>query len=273
MAGARKDRSGARTHSATSPRRVAGDVRDGVPRGCDGGLPATFARFTEELGELAEALRVFPVAPGYFLSEAADVFAWLMHLQNLLHSKTLPPRQPRGRDLVGAFVPGYPDRCGDCGNPVCTCPPILPSTLGRIAHEVPAKRASFGSGGALLPIDEAMELFRASTRSLLLGGHTIEVDASTLQQVRGGVVQLIRLALSQKASAGDQNALLMDALYEVKSAAEAQRLTEETLHDLAEAIARMDSEGRSVLLEFLTGTASGAWAAARVELVGQLVRG
>ena len=41
----------------------------------------TFARFTEELGELGEALRVSPVAPGYFLSEASDVFAWLMHLQ------------------------------------------------------------------------------------------------------------------------------------------------------------------------------------------------
>ena len=48
--------------------------------------PATIGRFTEELGELAEALRAAPVAPGYFLSEGADVFAWLMHLQNLIHS-------------------------------------------------------------------------------------------------------------------------------------------------------------------------------------------
>lgn len=50
--------------------------------------PATFARFTEELGELSEAVHVFPIAPGYFLSEAADVFAWLMHLQNILHHRS-----------------------------------------------------------------------------------------------------------------------------------------------------------------------------------------
>ena len=54
----------------------------------------------------------------------------------------------------------YPDRCDICDNVVCTCPPILPSTLGRIAHDVPGHRASFSEGGALLPIDEAMELFR-----------------------------------------------------------------------------------------------------------------
>jgi hypothetical protein len=28
--------------------------------------PATFGRFAEEMGETAEAIRVFPVAPGYF---------------------------------------------------------------------------------------------------------------------------------------------------------------------------------------------------------------
>jgi NTP pyrophosphatase (non-canonical NTP hydrolase) len=47
-------------------------------------LGPTFARLVEELGELAEALRIFPASPGYFLSEAADLFAWLMHIQNIM---------------------------------------------------------------------------------------------------------------------------------------------------------------------------------------------
>jgi NTP pyrophosphatase (non-canonical NTP hydrolase) len=39
-------------------------------------------RLSEELGELAEAIRVLPVAPQYFVSEAPDVFAWLMGFAN-----------------------------------------------------------------------------------------------------------------------------------------------------------------------------------------------
>lgn len=46
-----------------------------------------FARLYEELAELAEAVRVFPSVPGYFLSEAADVFAWLMKVQNIIDEK------------------------------------------------------------------------------------------------------------------------------------------------------------------------------------------
>jgi len=97
---------------------------------------ATFARFTEELGELAEAIRVFPIAPGYFLSEASDVFAWLMHLQNLIEDKTEIPSDERHTILEREFQKAYPDRCRDCGSPVCTCRAVLDSTLGRIAHEL-----------------------------------------------------------------------------------------------------------------------------------------
>jgi hypothetical protein len=127
--------------------------------------PPTFGRFTEELGELAEALRVFPVAPGYFLSEAADVFAWLMHLQQLVERKT--PLAERGRVLEAAFASAYGNGCADCGAEVCACPPILPSTLGRIAHEVPEGRASFSAGGALLSTADAMGLFAPGAKVIM----------------------------------------------------------------------------------------------------------
>lgn len=121
--------------------------------------PATIGRFTEELGELAEALRVWPIEPGYFLSEAADVFAWLMHLQNLIHTKRQLKAAERGRQLTEWFAKSYPDRCTDCQNSVCTCPPILSDRLGRIANEIPTGGDAFAKGGALVNADEASRLF------------------------------------------------------------------------------------------------------------------
>jgi pyrimidine deaminase RibD-like protein/NTP pyrophosphatase (non-canonical NTP hydrolase) len=120
----------------------------------------SFARLNEELGELAEAIRVFNAVPGYFLSEAADVFAWLMHIQNLIESKSRTRFEDRGRALEDSFARAYPDGCQECGQRVCACPPILASTIGRIAHEVPKLRGAFGAGGRFLTSEEASRLFR-----------------------------------------------------------------------------------------------------------------
>jgi pyrimidine deaminase RibD-like protein/NTP pyrophosphatase (non-canonical NTP hydrolase) len=120
----------------------------------------SFGRLSEELGELAEALRVFPAAPGYFLSEAADVFAWLMHIQNIVDQKKGTPKAERGRHFEEAVCLAYPDHCLDCGQPVCDCPPILESTIGRIAHEVPTGRGSFDSNGSFLTPDKVLARFQ-----------------------------------------------------------------------------------------------------------------
>jgi pyrimidine deaminase RibD-like protein len=120
---------------------------------------ATFARLTEELGELAEALRIFPAAPGYFLSEASDVFAWLMHVQNLIDQKKGTPKLKRGEFLESSFSYAYPDRCLDCNQTKCSCPPILEETIGRIGHEVPKSRGSFDSEGSFMTADRARQIF------------------------------------------------------------------------------------------------------------------
>jgi pyrimidine deaminase RibD-like protein/NTP pyrophosphatase (non-canonical NTP hydrolase) len=122
--------------------------------------PKTFAKLTEEIGELAEALRVFTAAPGYFLSEAADVFAWLMKLNNLVEYPL--PRTNRGEMLQGALAEAYPSRCRDCNAAICTCPPILPTTIGRIAHEVPTSFVSFGAGGSYLTAEKRSQKFGPS---------------------------------------------------------------------------------------------------------------
>lgn len=120
----------------------------------------SFGRLTEELGELAEALRIFPAAPGYFLSEASDVFAWLMHIQNIIDQKKRTPKVDRGLILETAFCYAYPDRCLDCNQSKCSCPPILEGTVGRIAHEVPKGRGSFDAGGSFMTVDKARLQFK-----------------------------------------------------------------------------------------------------------------
>lgn len=109
------------------------------------GYGSTFARLTEELGELAESLRVFSERRGYFLSEAADVFAWLMHVQNLIDRDNETPKAERGNPLATALSIAYPDRCIDCGSGKCICPPVLENTIGRIAHEGPKSEALFNA--------------------------------------------------------------------------------------------------------------------------------
>jgi pyrimidine deaminase RibD-like protein/NTP pyrophosphatase (non-canonical NTP hydrolase) len=104
---------------------------------------STFARCTEELGELAEALRVFPEAPDYFLNEAADVFAWLMHMRNLIDRRGGVSKKDRGVVFEKEFCTAYPDRCVDCGEATCICPPILKWTIGRIARELPGGHEHF----------------------------------------------------------------------------------------------------------------------------------
>jgi NTP pyrophosphatase (non-canonical NTP hydrolase) len=116
-----------------------------------------FAKLTEEMGELAETIRVFSAEPGYFLSEAADVFAWLMKLINLVELNV--PRLSRGEMLQTVFADSYPERCRDCNGAICSCAPILATTIGRIAHEVPPGLASFQENGIYLTAERRSTKF------------------------------------------------------------------------------------------------------------------
>jgi len=124
---------------------------------------ATFGRLAEELGELAEAVRVFSAEPGYFLSEASDVFAWLMHVKNNIDSERDVPIASRGAELEETVWQLYPDSCSDCGQKMCACPPILASTIGRIGHEVPTSRGTFEAQGRFITPDKARKLFHHDT--------------------------------------------------------------------------------------------------------------
>jgi NTP pyrophosphatase (non-canonical NTP hydrolase) len=75
----------------------------------DRGVPATVAWLTEELGELAQAVR--KGSAGQQLHELGDVLAWLASLAEQL-----------GLSLDEA-AQRYADGCPKCGASPCTCPP------------------------------------------------------------------------------------------------------------------------------------------------------
>jgi NTP pyrophosphatase (non-canonical NTP hydrolase) len=89
----------------------------------------------EELGELAEAVRVFDRYPKYFAGEAADVFSYIMGLANEYEL-----RVQRDKDEVFSFedefVQRYPGLCVQCGSAICVCPLIPEATVGRLAKEL-----------------------------------------------------------------------------------------------------------------------------------------
>ena len=72
------------------------------------GVPTTFVWFTEEVGELAKALRQGD--PGRVEHELSDVLAWLTTLANLL-----------GVDMEAA-AQRWADGCPKCRMSPCECP-------------------------------------------------------------------------------------------------------------------------------------------------------
>ena len=73
------------------------------------GAEATFLWFTEEVGELAAALR--NGSHEELQGEFADVLAWLVTLANIKHV-----------DLTQALTDKYGTGCPGCGKLTCQCP-------------------------------------------------------------------------------------------------------------------------------------------------------
>jgi len=73
------------------------------------GAEATFLWFTEEVGELAAAIR--NGSHKELQEEFADVLAWLVTLANI-----------KNVDLTQALVQKYGSGCPGCGKLTCQCP-------------------------------------------------------------------------------------------------------------------------------------------------------
>lgn len=97
--------------------------------------PAGFSSVAlfEEMGELAEAIRVFDRYPHYFYGEAADVFSYIMGIANE-YALTLDDES--SFDLQAEYVSRYPGLCINCGSRTCMCPAVPRATVGRMAKEL-----------------------------------------------------------------------------------------------------------------------------------------
>lgn len=128
----------------------------------------------EELGELAEAVRVFDKYPKYFAGEAADVFSYIMGFANEHQLRLQLASQP-DFDFEAAFLRRYPGLCMQCGHAVCICPNVPESTVGRMAKELD-----------LASVDEifALDLDVADQRGKQIG--------SSLLQELGGLPAIAR---------------------------------------------------------------------------------
>jgi pyrimidine deaminase RibD-like protein/NTP pyrophosphatase (non-canonical NTP hydrolase) len=92
--------------------------RDIYPKTASSPLGSIFAHLTEELGELAAAVRVFEFAPGMFLDEAPDVLAWILQLQNALDtSASVSPGDALERAFCFAYPIGWFDPANEIWRP------------------------------------------------------------------------------------------------------------------------------------------------------------
>jgi diguanylate cyclase (GGDEF)-like protein len=101
-------------------------------------LLTAVSRLTEELGELAEAIRLEHVYPIALPSELADVFAWIMAVANTLPAHLEDP----SFSLELALWSQYPGYCAYCSKLQCICPndrvrPSLVASAGTESEHLP----------------------------------------------------------------------------------------------------------------------------------------
>jgi hypothetical protein len=167
----------------------------------------------EELGELAEAVRVFDRYPKYFAGEAADVFSYLMGMVN---EYTLSAQQESDAafSLEDELIKRYPGLCVQCGHVVCICPLVPEATVGRMAKE--------------LDVEDIDELFRLDHERF--SRESIEISAQVLDRVGGYAGLLDRFPFDR----GDTNkALVLLCLRIADAVAETDAATAESLRSAA----------------------------------------
>lgn len=221
-------------------------------------FPSVFARVTEELGELAEATRLFDLAPGYFFSEAADFFAWIMHLQAVRFDHQGVYGEAAENELSAMMFDEYPDVCKDCENQLCICPPVLRSTFGRIAREMPLGNLDQDGGAPLLSFSEAVETFNLSSSRVSIGGETFAVTLEMIRGVRGTIGELKAMAIESKGMDQAHAVTLIKTFDEVLKLAESERVTQAAIDEMIEAIRNLPSERRSMIASFIASLAANA---------------
>jgi len=222
-------------------------------------------RLQEEIGELAEAVRVLPIAPEYFVSEAPDVFAWLMGFANQFDFDDRVPSQQFGVALDTLLERTYPGRCEKCGWTVCKCPPVPSDTLGRLAREAPMGQV-FPGRNSLFTAAECSVFFAAVEAKVRLGDAEVSLTKDELRNIASDVQTLLGLVGNHLDVERVLTAKVVVTLATVQALAKQGTLTSNEVHDLVEWVRGMPSEERGILTGAITNFASSATFAALLEL-------
>lgn len=200
-----------------------------------------FGRFSEELGELSEAIRTLQVSPTYFLSEAADVFAWLMHLSNLY--ETIEHRgialEERGKYLENILFELYPDKCRDCDHLICACPSVLKSTIGRISHDGPDLKYFLDSANPFLSKSEIAAQFDYDTKKIIIGNETIEPNSDWIKSIYRLSKELSH-AIRKNEKLNHSCDRILECLQNVMAFASTQRINQHILNKFLRAVLDLD---------------------------------
>jgi NTP pyrophosphatase (non-canonical NTP hydrolase) len=224
------------------------------PRDDSTGHEINIYRLSEELGELAEAVRVLPLAPQYFVSEAPDVFAWLMGFANQFDFDRGVADFDYGSSLEKAMLREYPGHCKLCERHVCKCPPIPAETLGRIAKEAPLNIVL--SRGGLFSTQESVNLFRRSAAELTVGEKEVIATSDELLKISADI-QLILDQLSNQNDWKPRVAVsLAAALGALQKLTQQGEVTQQAVDNVLTAIRAAAPEEQSQVLTFPSNVAA-----------------
>lgn len=212
----------------------------------------------EEMAELAEAVRYREISPGKLLGEVADVFAWLMKIQNLLDLRRDVGEAKWGDDLEFLLLQRYAS-CPDCQKKVCNCGVLNASGLGRISEGFPPEHRLLSGTRGVLTEDEMFRVLRG-----VQGGNQLEIEVTPeiLEALRKDLAALdakVDKGLVQEMSIHKAVVDLNRVLDDISAY---NRATSADVLRLADGLSKLPSEKRTHLVNVVDGLGAVALVAA-----------
>lgn len=216
-----------------------------------------FGRLCEEAGEMAEAIRLLPLTPRYFIVEACDLFAWTMAFINDLEAKNDSLLEKnRGLWIEEKLWENYPGKCLDCGSPICNCPPILETTLGRISKEIPSDEIEMIPGGLFRNFQEAKNLFSFGKNYIETEKGNINITSEVLNEINNGINLILDHFNSEDIYSKEITNDISESLKLVKEFTSRQQNNEILLKGIAKKISQLPEEEKSKFINFLKDVSS-----------------
>ncbi|PKP58392.1 hypothetical protein CVT91_08650 [Candidatus Atribacteria bacterium HGW-Atribacteria-1] len=216
-----------------------------------------FGRLCEEAGEMAEAIRLLPLTSRYFIVEACDLFAWIMAMINDFETKNgLLLEENRGLWIEEKLWENYPGKCLDCGSPICNCPPILETSLGRISKEIPSDEIEMIPGGLFRNFQEAKNLFALGKNYIETEKGNINITSEVLNEINNGINLILNHFNSENIYSNEITNDLSESLKLIKEFTSKQQNNEVLLKEIAQKISQLPEKEKSKFINFLKDTSS-----------------